>query len=246
MHTTAPHPPPGRSAGRIVAIAAAAVLGALAVTSVALGGALVGLHSTKRDADGFYTTGNKTLKSPAYALVADKLDAGGPGWLFRKNRLGTIRVSATGTAEKPVFVGIARTSEVDHYLRGVAQDEVSDFDIDPFSVSYEHHAGSVAPAAPAAQTFWSGRASGSGRQTLSWPVQKGNWAVVVMNADGSRGVETGVAIGAKPRFVFWLGSALLGLGGVLAAAALGLLFGGRSPRRRATASGAGAAQPVMP
>ncbi len=108
MNTSTSGPPPGRSAGRFIAGVAGTILGLLAVAFVALGGALVGMHSTHRDADGFYSTGQKTLATPTHALVADKIDAGtGPGWLFRKSRLGTIRVTASGTAAKPVFVGIA-------------------------------------------------------------------------------------------------------------------------------------------
>jgi hypothetical protein len=143
-----------RSAGRYIAIVAGSIMAAPAVTFVTLGGALVGMHSTKRDADGFYATGRTTLATPTHALVADKLDADGPAWLFRKSRLGTVRVEATGTAAKPVFVGVARTSQVGAYLRGVTQERLSDFEIDPFSVTYDRRPGTATPAAPVAQTFW--------------------------------------------------------------------------------------------
>jgi hypothetical protein len=228
--------------GRPVAIAAA-ILAVLAATFVACGIALVGLHSTKRDGDGFYATSQKTLKTPTHALVADKLDANGPSWLFGRSRLGKIRVTATGTAAKPVFVGIARTSRIDAYLRGVAQDEITDFDIDPFAVSYQRRPGTATPASPTGQAFWARQAAGSGRQTLTWPVQEGNWAVVVMNADGSSGVQTGVSIGATAGFFLWLGAGLLALGALLAAVAATIFFGPRR-RSRGSAVGTGLPQPV--
>jgi hypothetical protein len=239
---------PGRSAGRFIAIVAGTLLGLLAVAVVALGAVLVGMHSTKRDADGFYATGTKTLETPTHALVADKIDVGtdGPGWLFRKSRLGTIRVTARGTPAKPVFVGIARTSQVDAYLRGVAQDEISDLEVDPLSVTYHRRPGAATPAAPAELAFWASRASGSGRQSVTWPVQKGDWAVVVMNADGRPGVQVPVSVGAKAGFLVWLGAGLLGLGGILAAAATACYFGGRTRKSRAIAADAGVPSPATP
>ena len=134
MNPTTPESGANHSAGRVIAGVAGWILAALAVTFVVLGGALLGMHSTKRDSQGFYATGKAKLHTPTHALVADKLDANGPGWLFEKSRLGTIRVQATGTSAKPVFVGVAKTAQIDAYLRGVAQDELTDFDVDPFSV----------------------------------------------------------------------------------------------------------------
>jgi hypothetical protein len=235
-----------RSAGRYIAIVAGWILGALAVTFVLLGGALLGMHSTKRDSHGFYGTGRTTLHTPTNALVADDLDANGPGWLFDKSRLGTIRVQATGTSAKPVFVGVAKTSQIDSFLRGVAQDELTDFEVDPFAVDYKRRPGTVAPAAPGAQTFWASRASGSGRQTLTWPVEKGNWGVVIMNADGSAGVQTAVSVGAKAGFLVWVGGALLALGALFAGWAFAIYVGLRRHRPLAGAQRMGATNPVMP
>jgi hypothetical protein len=248
MSISTSEPPSGRSAGRFIAIVAGTILGLLAVAAIALGGALVGMHSTQRDADGFYSTGQKTLETPTHALVADKIDVGtdGPGWLFRKSRLGTIRVAASGTAAKPVFVGIARTSQVDAYLRGVAQDEITDLEVDPLAVAYNRRPGTATPAAPTGQAFWASHASGSGRQTLTWPVQKGNWAVVIMNADGTSGVHVPVSVGAKAGFLVWLGAGLLALGVLFAAGAVACYFGGRNQKPRAVAADTGAAQLVTP
>ena len=246
MNTSTSEPPAGRSAGRFIAAVAGTVLGLLAVATVALGGALVGMHSTQRDADGFYSTGQKTLATPTHALVADKIDVGtdGPGWLFRKSRLGTVRVTAGGTAAKPVFVGIARTSQVGAYLRGVAQDEITDLKVDPLSVAYDRRPGTVTPGAPDGQPFWASHASGSGRQSVTWPVQKGNWAVVIMNADGTPGVQARVSVGAKAGFLVWLGAGLLGLGALFAAGAVACYFGGRKSKPAPAVADSGSAQLV--
>jgi hypothetical protein len=244
MNPTTHESATNRSAGRVIAGVAGWTLAVLAVTFVVLGGALLGMHSSKRDSQGFYATGQKTLHTPTHAIVTDKLDANGPAWLFRKSRLGTIRVSATGSSAKPVFVGVAKTSQIDAYLRGVAQDEVTDFEIDPLTVDYERRPGSATPATPGSQSFWAGRASGSGRQTLTWPVEKGNWGVVIMNADGSAGIQTGVTVGAKAGFLVWVAGGLIALGALFAAWAATIYFGLRRNRPRAGAMSPGAAHPV--
>jgi hypothetical protein len=243
-YTTTHDPSASHGAGRVIAGVAGWILAALAVTFVLLGGALFGMHATKRDSQGFYATGKSKLHTPTHALVADELDANGPGWLFRKSRLGTIRVQATGTSAKPVFVGVAKTSQIDAYLRGVAQDELTDFDVDPFAVDYKRRPGTAVPAPPGSQAFWAARTSGSGRQTLTWPVEKGNWGVVIMNADGSAGVQAGVSVGAKAGFLVWVAGGLLALGALFAAWAATIYLGLRRHRPRAGAVGAGTARPV--
>ncbi len=185
---------------------------------VLLGGALlVGVHASKRDGDGFYASGPHRLGTPTRALVSDGLEvsADGSEWLFHRGRLASIRVAASGTTSRPIFVGIARRAQVAAYLHGVARDEISDLELDPFSVDRERRHGGVVPPAPTDEHFWSSSASGSGRQAIRWPVQRGDWAVVVMNADASPGVRTTIAVGAKVPAVLWIGVGALGVGAVL-------------------------------
>jgi hypothetical protein len=53
-----------------------------------------------------------------------------------------------------------------------------------------------------------------GTQTLTWKVRDGDWSVVLMNADGSRGVAADVDLGAKLSFLLWVAIGLV-IGGVL-------------------------------
>jgi hypothetical protein len=226
------------SSSRIFLIATAAVAGLLALAAIAGGAALLRLH---RDGAGFYTTGTSALSTSTPAFVSDGLDVGsdGPEWLFHKGRLGTIRVTATGTAAKPVFVGIAHDKDVRSYLRGVAHDEISDFDVDPFSVTSVRRPGAAAVARPTREAFWNRSTAGAGARTLTWRVQKGSWDVVVMNADGSAGVRTDVSVGAKVPFVRWLGAGLLVAAAVLlASAAAAALAAWRRSHRSTTGRGA--------
>jgi len=53
-----------------------------------------------------------------------------------------------------------------------------------------------------------------GTQTVTWKVREGDWSVVLMNADGSRGVSADIDLGAKLSFLLWVAIGLL-MGGVL-------------------------------
>jgi hypothetical protein len=241
MTSSVTGPRSSRSGGHIAAIVTGTVVLAIAAAALLGGGVVIAADTTQRDSDGYYASGVEKLTTPTHALVSNGLDVGtaGPDWLFRQARLGTVRVTASGTASKPIFVGIARKPLVGRYLRGVGHDEITDFEVDPLSVTTVRRPGVAAAAAPAAESFWARSASGSGRQTMTWPVQKGAWAVVIMNADGSRGVSSGVSVGAKLGFMRSLGIGLLIVGVILAAGgAVAVVMGMRRPRPPASATGA--------
>ena len=240
MTSSAKHPRRSRSGARLAAIIIGAVVLVLAAAALLGGGAVIAADATQRDSDGYYASGVETLTTPTHALVSNGLDVGtdGPDWLFRQARLGTIRVTASGTASRPIFVGIARKALVEEYLQGVGHDEITDFEVDPLSVTTVRRPGGAAAAAPAAERIWARSAIGSGRQTMTWPVQKGAWSVVIMNADGTRGVSSGVSVGAKLGFMRGLGIGLLIAGVILAAGgAFAIVMGMRRPRPPAAAVG---------
>jgi hypothetical protein len=61
--------------------------------------------------------------------------------------------------------------------------------------------GLKASAPPAAQRFWVVSAHGSGTQTVAWDLEDGDWSVVVMNEDASRGVHARISAGVKATFL---------------------------------------------
>jgi hypothetical protein len=140
-------------------------------------------------------------------------------------------VTATGTEATPIFVGIAHRADVDTYLARAAHDEITDFEVDPLSITYDRRPGSEVPTPPTDQPFWDRSAAGPGRRTMTWPVKHGDWSVVIMNADGSPGVSAGVSVGAKLGFMLWLGIGLVAVGAILAVAGGAvILIARRTPR----------------
>ncbi len=204
--------PPRRSAGRIALVVISAVL---LLTSLALGAAgsvLLWAHATQRDDDGFFTSDRERLETVSYAITSEEIDLGvGPGGRERGFDLGdlaTVRLTVDPQAETPVFVGIGPEDDVDRYLDGVAHAEITDVDLDPFRVTYRFAEGGAPAGRPGAELFWAAEVEGSGTQTLEWELESGQWAVVVMNGNGSPGVAVDAAAGVK---VSWLFPASIGL-----------------------------------
>ena len=208
------------------ALMGAAITGLIAFALFLAGGLLLWANGHYKDADGYLTTGSARFASHGNALTTPSLEigAGAPGFLLKADRYGTIRLAATSRARKPLFIGVARTRDVDAYLRGVPRSEVSDIDFAPAHARYTQHPGTRSPGRPAAQRIW----AASGSHTLTWTVQRGDWSVVVMNADGSRGVAAAVSAGAKVPYIAEFGYGALGVGllFVIATAAL-TVYGSR-------------------
>jgi hypothetical protein len=215
-------------AKRVLPIVLGSVALLLAVASLAGGGAAL-WATGERDSAGFLTTDTHGLATDGHALVSDSFEISDPpGWMAE--RLATVRVEAR--AANRVFLGIGPAAEVDRYLSGVRHSEITDVEDDPFSVEYRRIEGSREPDAPAGQGFWRVQAEGQGTQTVTWPVEEGEWSVVAMNADGSRAVAVDASFGAKVSALGWIAFGLITAGGLLLVTGAGLVYlGARRPRR---------------
>jgi hypothetical protein len=217
---------------------AAGLAGLLALGLLAAGGLLLWGDSRKDD-QGYLSTRTERFATNTYALSTDNLDVDldGADWIIDRDRFGKVRLTVAPNTSKPVFVGVARTPDVARYLDGTGHELVDDVDFSPFSADYRRLGGSAKPDAPAKHRFWEESVEGSGRQTLTWDVEDGDWSIVVMNADASRGVDVGVKAGAELPFLNGAGwGALIGGLIVLSFAALMTVLGIRHPVRKAVAA----------
>jgi hypothetical protein len=206
------------------------------------GGALL-YGNSKKDDDGYLNTGAHRLHATTYAMASDDLDLDldGVSDVLDADDMGTVRVKATSNDGQPIFVGIARTTDLDAYLGDVEHTTVTDVDFDPFEADYRREAGTQTPAPPATRTIWQAASHGTGTQAFTWDVRDGNWSVVVMNEDGSRNVDADVKVGAKLPWLAAAGWTVLG-GGVLALVIAGtLIYVGAN--RRSGLQGSVPAQP---
>ena len=220
--------------GRIGLIVTGAVAGVLALGALAFGAGALWADGEKND-QGYLATDSERFAAGTRALATENLDVDldGVDWLVDSGELGKVQLEVASQGDQPVFVGIARTEDVTSYLRGVDHTLVTDVDADPFEAAYQRESGNRRPAAPAQESFWAASTQGRGTQTLDWRVDDGDWSVVVMNADGSRGVAADVSAGAKLPFLDELGWSALGGGGALLIGAVSLIvLGARPPRNR--------------
>ncbi|MER7504393.1 DUF4389 domain-containing protein [Nonomuraea pusilla] len=243
----APHPRVRHRAGSVVAVAAGAVLVfcGLGAAAAGTGGTFV---SMARGDDGFLSSGAERVSTSAYALTLEPGAVTGNGVDLMGDAVGTVRLTATG-AGAPAFVGIAPKADVERYLNGVSHDRITRLSFPapgsssgPADVGYERHAGGAPSGLPAAQRFWS--ASGTG--AVTWNLRPGEWAVVVMNADGSAGVTTDLRVAATLPGLRGLTAGLLVAAGLLLVGGGALITAGVRMANAPAGAGSGADQSAWP
>src|SRR5215207_4547648 len=137
----------GKSIALVVTVALASLLAA-GILSI---GALALYGNSQKDSDGYLSTDTHRFEAGTRALATENLDLdlGDADRFVQTNDLGDVRVQVDSRGEKPVFVGIARTSDVESYLSGVSYTTLTDVESTPFEADYDDHAGSGRPVAPA-------------------------------------------------------------------------------------------------
>ena len=219
---------PSPSAGHIVGGTVAALIAAVLIAA----GALALYGDSRKGDDGYLSTGTEHFSTASHALQTERLDidVDGKSWLAGVEDLGDTRLQVAPTGGERLFAGIGPKRDVDRYLRGVGHTVLKDIDSSPLRARQVEHHGSLAPAPPAEQDFWTASSVGSGPQTLHWAPDACDWTVVVMNADGSPGVAADVSAGAEIAFLAPLGWSLGGAGVLLLITGAALIHRGLRPR----------------
>jgi hypothetical protein len=197
------------------------------------------------DADGWIEVGPVRITSDATALVGDDIDVDLGNAVDDRTWVGfgevPTRIDIAARNGKTVFVGIAPAHDVDRYLDGTPYDRVDIFQDEDATLSRIHGTGMLAE--PTSQGFW---VASSTSGTLEWDATDGEWAIVVLNADGSPGVDVAVTGAARIPFVRGIAAVLIVLGvfGLGGGATLTYFGVRRSPTPPATHPATPAEEPV--
>ena len=203
-------------------------LTALLATALVLGGSLALYGEVEKDDNGYLNTSAERFTADTRALATENLDVdlGDGEWVVQPGDLGKVRLEAESRDGKPLFVGIARTTDVERYLGNVPHTTVRDVEAGPFDefdADYVRHSGQRHPASPEHADIWAASNQGPGRQAVDWEIEDGEWSVVVMNADGSLGVDADISAGANIPFLDELGWTALGSGSFALILGIGLI-----------------------
>ena len=222
----------GRDAVSTTTTAAGITMIVLAAVFVVGAAALWTARETLPDDDGFFTTPAASCSADTFAITSEKLRLHIDGFdeLTPSSLLGDGRVTVESRYESSIFVGVAASDSVETYLNGVARTTmVPERAFEERRLPVCETSGGQAPsAAPASLPIWTTYSQGQGRQVITWPFQEGDWTVVVMNADGSRGVDVTVDAGATFPGVGMLLAALFIAAGVSLLFGLSLVIGATS------------------
>lgn len=198
------------------------------------GGALAIGQAVATDDDGYFQFTLDRVASEGVAVatthlwLADVDDEAGPwvlDWLDLDVRL---RVDGANSSDQ-VFVGIARSADVERYLARATYSEV--VEIDGHTPAYRQITGTTTIGSPLDQDFWAASTSGPGEQELAWEARGGRWSVVVMNADGSPDVSADIEIGARSDAVTPIAIALIVFGTIISGLSIALIVIGVRGRR---------------
>lgn len=220
----------GWTASRVAALVIGALLVLFSLALLAVGGTALWADRTQRDA-GYATTGVREFSTTGSALATASTELGSAGveWLYPPSLLGKVRIRVTPTSRSgpPLFVGIAPSADVDHYLAGVKHTVITRF----WGNKTEAVDGVRPATPPGSQNFWVASARGPGRQTVVWEPTDGSWSVVVMNADGRAGIAVGADLGAKVPALPWIALGFLVAGAIFMAGGALLMVGAIRRRR---------------
>jgi len=137
--------------------------------------------------DGRFTTPSASARTDAHAIVFDAIFIEGD-LPVSGSFATTLRVDVHATNGE-VFIGVGDSGDVDRYLEGAAIAEANELRWPGGRLDTTERPGSEQPAPPDSEDFWVASDAGDGERTIEWTLDRGNWTLVVMNADAAAGVD---------------------------------------------------------
>jgi len=202
------------SAGKVVALVIGSIVLIAGVVLLIGGGGIVGVDVAFTDEDGFLTAPSAAVERDTYAVTANVVLEDEWIWWWRE----PARARMTMSGDEAVFLGIAAREDVEAYLGGVSYAQIEDLEFAEYrkrgvwATEYRDVVGDAEPASPGDQAFWIEQAVGEGTQTLQWEIEPGDWVLVAMNADGSRGIDLDGTVGVEAPWLLGLGIVVLAVG----------------------------------
>jgi hypothetical protein len=197
-HTRSAHAgsAPGASSGGAIAMLIVGLLCFVLGLAPLVGGAALGAVLAQQNAGGFLTSPAVAIAADSYALTSPDVDIANDVPQLPLD-IGTVQLTARGPAGSDIFVGLARQVDVERYLAGVHHTEVVEVNPGSQVTRLRDHPGDITPDVPGNEDFWVESDTGAGRAVLQARIESGDWAVVVMNADGSPGVQVVLQAGFR-------------------------------------------------
>ena len=236
----------GFGAGQVVAVLLGGFLILISIPILFGGGAVMGVGDIFNQGGGFIGVDNIDFETGTQALIGKSMDIEGldyddfdgpPMWLWNPEigDLLKIKIKAESNDGKPVFIGIIRERDGLEYFGDIEYDYVTDFHLEnprsrPY-ITYRKHSGADAAFEPEDLDFWVEEAHGYGEQTMIWEPEVGDYWLVIMNENGSAGIDVETGISVKLPILGTIGRGLF-LGGLvsLAFGVAIVYFGAIKPR----------------
>jgi hypothetical protein len=215
------------SAGKVALLIFGILILLVSFGLLAGGSSLLWVNANHVDNQGFFTSDTIHIVRNSSAVAVGPIELDDVALRVLRT-MGLITVfNFEGTNNNPskqIFMGVADQAILENYLENVAYDEITDFDLgwnlDFNKVSYTNHPGTSLASIPTSKSIWTVSAVGTGSETLQWQTEAGNNSFVLMNSDGSSGVDLNVIFKAKI-------PSLIGYGlGLLIAGIVVLIIGG--------------------
>jgi hypothetical protein len=211
------------------------VVGLLTLLSTITGLVLVGFDNT-------LDTGNHEFSTKTAAMASELGDLGDDSVrdrFYGSDDTANLKVEASG--DQDLFLGVGPTDKVKEYLDQSPWEEVEAISAGRFSTSSDvdysrrGRSGSMRELpAPTGESFWTEQKTGT-KVDLDWDIPKGDYMVVLMNADGATDVKADGKIELEiPRLSMALVAGII-IGAILLL--LGLLFLFKIGRRRSEPRG---------
>jgi hypothetical protein len=213
----------GWDAGKVLVVFFSGLLILVGVPLLFSGTALMGITRSLSDGYGYIGvsgdlgTGTQAIVfRPMHIdeMVIDEID--GPMvryWRPEPRDFIDLKFTLDSNNGKEVFIGIVEESDAVPVFAGMMYDSIIDIDLDhprdtnP-QITYSRHSGDQLEGSPADLGIWSAYAYGD-ELTLEWEPEEGDYWIVIMNLDGSVGVDVDAGLGVKAPFLDIIGKGLL-------------------------------------